>query len=91
MIIARRCTIRGRVQGVGFRYFVAVEAERCNVGGYVRNMMDGGVEVLLEGEETRVLALIDRLRQGPRWSRVEGVQVEVLTPTGKLTRFQITG
>jgi len=91
MIIARRCTIRGRVQGVGFRYFVAAEAAGFKVGGYVRNLMDGGVEALLEGDEGQVLALIDRIRQGPRWSRVEEVQVEVLAPSGKLTRFQITG
>jgi acylphosphatase len=76
---------------VGFRYFVVAEAEALKVGGYVRNLIDGAVEAVIEGEESWVLTLIDRIRKGPRWSRVEDVQVEVLKPTGKFSRFQITG
>jgi acylphosphatase len=91
MKIARRCTVRGRVQGVGFRFFAAAEAEKLRVGGYVRNREDGSVEAFIEGEESLVLAMVDRLRQGPRWSRVEDLQVEVLVPSGKFSRFQITG
>ena len=91
MIIARRCTVYGRVQGVGFRYFVAAQAAGLKVGGYVRNLADGGVEALIEGEESVVLALIERIREGPRWSHVQEVQVEVLIPSGKFSRFQITG
>jgi acylphosphatase len=91
MIIARRCTVHGRVQGVGFRYFVVAEAGALKVGGYVRNLIDGAVEAVIEGEESPVLTLVDRIREGPRWSRVEDMQVEVLRPSGKFTRFQITG
>ena len=91
MKIARRCRVCGRVQGVGFRFFVAAEAERLKVGGYVRNRDDGSVEAFIEGEEAGVLALVERLRQGPHWSRVEDVHVEVLVPSGKYSRFTITG
>jgi acylphosphatase len=89
--IARKCTVSGRVQGVGFRYFVEAKAEELGVFGYVRNLFDGRVEAFLEGEEHSVNRLLECISEGPRWSRVEDVQVEELIPTGKYTRFQITG
>lgn len=69
--------IRGRVQGVGFRAFVAREARRCGVRGAVRNEADGSVLALLEGEETSLDALDERLAEGPPAARVE-----LLEPVG---------
>jgi acylphosphatase len=67
--------VSGRVQGVGFRYYVMTEvSEQCpNVVGKVRNVYDGQVEVLAEGSEVELRAVLEILRVGPRWSVVENV------------------
>ena len=70
----RRWVIRGRVQGVGFRWFVMSEAERLHLGGYVRNLPDGSVEVVSEGPETALETLESRLRHGPSYARVDDVE-----------------
>jgi acylphosphatase len=70
-----RLIIRGRVQGVGFRYFVEREADRQGLEGWVRNLKDGSVEVLVRGETQHVDALIARCRAGPPGSRVDEIEV----------------
>ena len=70
---ARRYFVRGRVQGVGFRYFVQHHAERLGVRGYARNLDDGRVEVYAAGPKDAVAELARLLGQGPRWSDVRGV------------------
>jgi len=65
--------IRGRVQGVGFRWFAAREAERLGVGGTVRNRADGAVEVEAEGERDPLRSFLEALRAGPRAARVASV------------------
>lgn len=70
-----RIFIRGRVQGVGFRYFVAGEAEVSHLEGWVRNRRDGSVEVVLAGEEALVDGMMEALRKGPPVSRVERIDV----------------
>jgi acylphosphatase len=70
---ARKWLIRGRVQGVGFRYFAERAAHSLGVHGYVRNLDDGGVEVYAEGPEPKLSQLAGMLRQGPRWAEVHGV------------------
>lgn len=89
MIVSRRYLIRGRVQGVGFRFFVEDLAARENVRGYVRNLPDGRVEVVAEGELDAITRLERGLHRGPPAARVEGVDVEVLEPTGRFTGFFI--
>jgi len=69
-----RCVVRGRVQGVGFRWFVLREAERLGLGGVVRNLRDGSVEVLAEGSSDALAELEGILRRGPRSARVDGVE-----------------
>ncbi|PYO90143.1 MAG: acylphosphatase [Gemmatimonadetes bacterium] len=69
----RRWVIRGRVQGVGFRWFVMREAERLKLGGYVQNLPDGSVEVVSEGPETALEALEAHLKRGPSHARVDDV------------------
>lgn len=70
----RRWIIRGRVQGVGFRWFVMSEAERLELGGYVRNLPDGSVEVVSRGPEEALEAMAARLRRGPPAARVDGIE-----------------
>jgi acylphosphatase len=68
-------TVRGRVQMVGFRAFVLDRAGRLGVRGTVANRPDGSVECVVEGERGAVDQLIRHLQQGPRYARVETVEV----------------
>ena len=72
--IARRWLIRGRVQGVGFRYFAQHSAASLNLTGYARNLDDGTVEVYAAGSPEKLSDFAARLRQGPRWADVRGVE-----------------
>jgi acylphosphatase len=89
MIIARRFLISGRVQGVGFRFFVEDHAAVEGVHGYVRNMPDGTVEVLVEGDDESVLRVERAIRRGPASARVENVEVQDVPPSGRATGFSI--
>jgi acylphosphatase len=80
--------VRGRVQGVGYRYFVLQEAERRNVTGFTRNLADGSVEVIAEGPEEILRDLEARLREGSAFSHVESVEAEPIVPRGDLG-FQV--
>ena len=64
----------GRVQGVGYRYFVEREARRLGVTGYTRNLDDGRVEVYAVGTQEQLSELAGLLRKGPRWADVRGVE-----------------
>ena len=90
-MIARRYIVRGRVQGVGFRWFVENEARQLGLAGWVRNNIDGTVEVLAIGTEQQLSALHARLRQGPRASRVDEVRVIDAEPVPGLDTFRIEG
>ncbi|PYP60160.1 MAG: acylphosphatase [Gemmatimonadetes bacterium] len=70
----RRFLVYGRVQGVGFRWFVWREAERLGLGGFVRNLRDGSVEVIAAGPPQALEALEHILGLGPAQSRVERVE-----------------
>ncbi|HZI84578.1 MAG TPA: acylphosphatase [Casimicrobiaceae bacterium] len=74
-MIARRLTIHGRVQGVGFRFALADEARTRGLSGWVRNRRDGAVEALVCGRETDVEAMIAWARRGPPSARVTEVSV----------------
>jgi acylphosphatase len=89
MIVARRYYISGRVQGVGFRYFVQDHAAVEGVHGYVRNLPDGRVEALVEGDEESVLRVERALRRGPSSAHVEDVAVEAVAPSGRATGFDV--
>ncbi len=82
MIVARRLVIGGRVQGVGFRWFTVEQARVEGVGGFVRNLPDGRVEAMVEGDAESVDRIERALRRGPRGARVEAVEVEAATPEG---------
>lgn len=65
--------VQGRVQGVGFRYFVLEQAQKLALSGWVRNLWDGRVEVLAEGEQANLEKFLIILRRGPIASRVSQV------------------
>jgi acylphosphatase len=90
-IQARRFLVRGRVQGVGFRWFVEREAHVLGVAGWVRNNHDGSVEVLAQGTRDQLSGLHSRLREGPRAARVDSVEVSEATPVGDMSSFRIEG
>lgn len=74
-IIARRCFVSGRVQGVFYRASTRQQAVALGLSGYARNLPDGRVEVLAVGESAAVRALIDWLAQGPPAAQVAAVDV----------------
>jgi acylphosphatase len=89
--ITRRYIVRGRVQGVGFRWFVEKEASDIGVVGWVRNNDDGTVEVLATGTSEQLSALHRCLREGPRAARVDEVEVSEAQPVDGLKAFGIEG
>ena len=90
-IEAGRFFVRGRVQGVGFRWFVEREAHILGIAGWVRNNHDGSVEVLAQGTRDQLSGLHGRLREGPRAARVDSVDVSEASPVAGLSSFRIEG
>jgi acylphosphatase len=88
---ARRFVVRGRVQGVGFRWFVEREAKTLAIAGWVRNNTDGSVEVLAIGTREQLFGFHSRLRQGPRAARVDDVEVLEAMLVEGLNTFRIEG
>ena len=89
--LTHRFVVRGRVQGVGFRWFVEREAHILGISGWVRNNADGSVEVLAQGSREQLLGLRLRLRQGPRAARVDDVEEFEAKPVSGLNTFRIEG
>ena len=75
MLLARHLSIRGRVQGVGFRYALQREALRLSLAGWVRNRLDGSVEAAVYGPPDAVERLIEWARHGPPSARVTDLKV----------------
>lgn len=88
---AKRYIVRGRVQGVGFRWFVDNEARKLGLAGWVRNNLDGTVELLAMGSDDQLHALRSRLQQGPRAARVDEVKELPAEPVADLDTFRIEG
>ncbi|MGI9036191.1 MAG: acylphosphatase [Pyrinomonadaceae bacterium] len=89
MKIARKFIISGEVQGVGYRFFAQRAAARHQVLGYVKNLEDGRVESLAEGEAKMVEDFKHDLTAGPSFSNVEHIEEIVLEPTGLYSSFRI--
>ena len=81
--------VSGRVQGVFFRWHTKEEADKHGVKGWVRNLPDGRVEALLEGEKEAVEAVIEFCRRGPPLARVEKVEVQWEPYKGEYEKFRI--
>ena len=86
---ALHTVIEGRVQGVGFRYFVQEKATRLNLNGWVRNTYDEKVEVWAEGERENLETLLGFLRRGPRSAFVSNLKQSWEEPGGKYQRFSV--
>lgn len=84
-----RAVVRGRVQGVSYRWYTVREAERLGLSGWVRNLADGSVELEAEGEETRLQELLTWCKQGPPAARVTDVAATWLPATGEDGSFRI--
>jgi acylphosphatase len=82
-VIRKHAVVRGQVQGSGFRYYTQAEAIRLGLTGYVRDSTDGTVEVEVEGDNPTVDELIDWLKVGPIWAKVEQVDVADRLPSGR--------
>ncbi len=81
--------ITGRVQGVGFRYFVLQNANDLGLTGWVRNLWDGGVEVTAEGAHDDLNQLLVMLRRGPISAEVNDVDYEFSDAKGEFQRFAV--
>lgn len=92
-MMVRHYLVKGRVQGVGFRWFVQREASALGLRGWVRNTEAGDVEVLAAGDEGQIGELYARLRSGSRGSRVDGIEQRELAETeaANLQAFDIEG
>lgn len=89
MRVARRFFVSGGVQGVGYRFFAQRVAARHQVVGYVRNLHDGRVEALAEGEFESVEAFKHDLATGPAFASVEKIEELNVEPSGQYTSFRI--
>ncbi|MBW2667003.1 MAG: acylphosphatase [Deltaproteobacteria bacterium] len=81
-LIRRRAIVHGRVQGVAFRASTCEAARRAGVDGWVRNLADGGVEAVFEGDPSAVATLLAFCREGPAWAEVNDLEVFDEAPRG---------
>ena len=81
--------VTGMVQGVGFRYYVHHAARRHYLAGWVKNLEDGRVEVLAEGEEEELRLFVKEIEKGSRFSSVKDVQTEWQAYSNKFRAFEI--
>lgn len=81
--------VRGRVQGVGFRFAAQRAARSIGVSGIVRNLPNGDVEIVVQGEQDRIDRMIDWARHGPPMARVEKIEVETRERSELLQDFDI--
>ena len=89
MKIARRFTVKGRVQGVGYRFFAIRAAHRLGVVGSVKNLPDGSVEALAEGSAEAVAEFRAELWRGPAYAHVTAVDEADVKPSGRYQSFNV--
>ncbi len=84
-----RIIVSGEVQGVGYRSFALAQGRTLRLGGYVRNALDGAVELEVEGDRPGIEGLVALLKQGPRAARVTGVDVQWEAFSGEFDGFEV--
>ena len=84
-----RAVVRGRVQGVSFRYYTQQQAQDLGLVGYVRNLWDRSVEVVAEGPDANLRRLLAWLHVGPNLAHVTGVEVQWQVATGTFNDFEV--
>ncbi len=85
MVITRHLIISGRVQGVGYRYYLTHKAQQFHLTGWVRNRLDGSVEAMLQGTPENIESLLLRAHRGPPQASVTGIAVS--EGSGNYTQF----
>ena len=88
---ARQIVVRGRVQGVGFRYFVRETGMRLGLTGDVWNCEGGTVEIIVEGPPSEIAEFIREVEKGPPVSHVKRIEVRAVPPTGRYASFLVEG
>ena len=81
--------IKGRVQGVGFRFFVSETAQKMSVAGWVRNLPDGDVEAEVQGDEKNIEAVLKKIQAGHPWARVDNMNSDKIPDRSGETGFEI--
>ena len=89
MVVARKFFVSGEVQGVGFRFFTQRIAARHQVTGYVRNLADGRVEALAQGQPSAIEAFRLDLATGPRAAHVTGIEEVNLEQVERYPSFRV--
>ena len=89
--LARRIVVHGRVQGVGYRYFVRRSGQRTGLTGNVCNLADGTVEIVAEGSPEALEEFIGEVRKGPPGAKVKRVEIHDTVVSGKYPAFLIEG
>jgi acylphosphatase len=88
-VLRARLSVKGTVQGVGYRAFATRVASQRGLCGGVRNLDDGRVKIEVEGRKDQILSLIEDLKNGPRAARVTAIEVEWSPATGRFSDFQV--
>jgi len=89
MIKRLHLIISGQVQGVSFRFYAQQKAQKLNLRGFTRNLDDGGVEIVAEGEEDSLKFFLDWCRQGPPFAQIDKVEAKWSESTGEFKTFAI--
>ena len=89
MIVQKHLIISGRVQGVGFRAYVLDRARNLEVNGWVKNRLDGKLELIVQGKENNIKEMLSMLEEGPAWARVDNIDIKNKTLNNEITDFHI--
>jgi acylphosphatase len=87
--ISKHLYVSGRVQGVGFRYFVATHARELGINGWVKNLPDGQVEAVFTGSKSDLDLMLNLIKKGPSWAEVNSVRVNNIDPVKEYPDFLI--
>jgi len=82
--------ITGRVQGVGFRYFVSEKARQNEITGWVKNMPDGSVRIEAQGAKTLMDIFVRQIKIGPKFSKIQSLSIEIIEEKSNEKTFVIT-
>jgi len=84
-----KLTVKGFVQGVGYRFFAVKQANNLGVKGYVKNLITGDVEAVAEGKKETIEKFIENLKRGPSFSKVENIEIDWENYEGEFKGFDI--
>lgn len=87
--VQKHIYISGRVQGVGFRAFIRSQAAVLDIKGWAKNLLDGRVEVVIQGEKNKITKMIKKLKKGPSFARVENLEIKAEQELDDFNDFKI--